>query len=158
MPDWIKTIAAFAPGLATAIGGPLAGLATTMATRALGLSDGDTEALQQAIVSGDPDVLIKLKQVEQDFQIQLKNLEVDLEKLSVSDRESARNRESVTGDSWTPRILAGMVVVGWMVTEFYVLREGLAGETVVSLTGTLGNALMLVLSYYFGSMHRPHVK
>ena len=157
MPDWIKTIASFAPGLATALGGPLAGLAATMATRALGLADGDADGLQQAVMSGDPEILLKLKQADQDFQIQLKNLDVDITRIEAADRDSARQREAVTGDSWTPRILAATVVGGWIGISFFIMQNGLAGEMVVRLAATVDTALILVLSYYFGASHRQPV-
>lgn len=151
---WIETLATVAPTLATAMGGPLAGMAVKIATGVLGV-DNTEEALQRALATGDPTTMLALKQAEQSFQVAMRQLDIDLAKIESLDRDSARQRESVTGDSWTPRVLATIVVAGWMGTQFYVMHNGLSGETVVALVGTLGNALMLVLSYYFGASHQP---
>lgn len=150
---WIETLATVAPTVATAIGGPLAGMAVRVATGVLGIENNE-EALQQAVASGDPTTMLALKQADQSFQVTMKQLDIDLAKVEAADRDSARQRESTTGDSWTPRILASTVVMGWMGTQFYVMHNQLFGETVVALVGTLGNALMLVLSYYFGASHK----
>lgn len=37
----------------------------------------------------------------------------DMETLAAADRADARQREIKTGDMWTPRVLAGSMVLAW---------------------------------------------
>ena len=55
---------------------------------------------------------------------------------------------------WMPKVLAGTVVLGWLVVQGFLMRwEVPAGtrEMVLRMLGTLDGAVMLVLGYYFGS-------
>ena len=145
-------IASVAPLLGTAIGGPFGGLAGTLLSKALGTSD--PKAQEAAITSADPDILLKLKQADNDFQAQLKSLQIDEEKLSFDDTANARAREMAVKDS-TPRIIAYLVILLVLVAEgsmFFVGQpKGMDGVVLGRILGTLDSALMLVLGYYFGS-------
>ena len=101
-----------------------------------------------------PDQLLALKQAEQDFAVKMRELDIDLERIANEDRDSARNREVTTKD-WTPRILAGLITVGYFGALFYMLRNGLpqhgGSEAMLVMLGTLGTAWGGVVAYYFGS-------
>ena len=87
----VKTVA---PSIATAVGGPLAGMATKMISEALlGKPDGTEDELLQAAKNATPEQLLALKKAEQDFAIKMRELDIDLERISNEDRNSARNRE-----------------------------------------------------------------
>lgn len=144
-------IAAIAPTLGTALGGPLGALAGTMLSTALG---GDSKAAETAILSGNPDALLKIKQAEMDFKAKIAELGVEEDKLHFDDVSNARNREVTVKDS-TPRYLAYGIVVLVVVLEGLLLFHGqpvlVDGVVLGRIMGTLDSALMLVLSYYFGS-------
>ena len=92
-------LGAVAPTIATALGGPLAGVAVRQIGSALGLDDTATQDdVMQAVAKADPETLTKIKQVEADFKVKMKELDVSLAKLEVEDRSSARNRELQTKD------------------------------------------------------------
>jgi hypothetical protein len=114
----VKTVA---PSIATAVGGPLAGMATKMISEALlGKPDGTEDELLQAAKNATPEQLLALKKAEQDFAIKMRELDIDLERISNEDRNSARNREIKTKDL-TPRFLAAAVTFGFFgVAEFYL--------------------------------------
>jgi hypothetical protein len=154
--DWKKAVATIAPSLATALV-PELGLAG-VAIRAIGQAFGLTEATEQqvsdAIAKATPADLLALKQAAQQFEKDMAALGVDLEKIAAEDRASARDREIKTGDSWTPRILAAIVVVGYLSVQWYILSHIVPTEMreiVLRSMGTLDMALGLVLGYYFGS-------
>ena len=98
--------------------------------------------------------LLALKKAEQDFAVQMRELDIDLERIANSDRDSARNREIKVKD-WTPKILAGLITVGYFGVLFYMLRNGLpqhgGSEAMLVMLGTLGTAWGGVVAYYFGS-------
>ncbi len=96
--DWRKTLATVAPAIATALGGPLAGVAVQMAGKAIGLSDGCTESdVESAVLSGNPDVLVRLREVNAQFEKDMAALGVDLERIHAGDRDSARQMAIAQG-------------------------------------------------------------
>ncbi len=150
--DLVRTVA---PSIASAVGGPLAGMATKAISEALlGKPDGTEQELLQAVDRATPDQLLALKKAEQDFAVQMRELDIDLERIAVADRDSARSREVKTKD-WTPKALAGLITVGYFGALFYMLRNGLpqhgGSEAMLVMLGTLGTAWGGVVAYYFGS-------
>jgi hypothetical protein len=151
--DWKSIVRTVAPGIATALGGPLAGIAVSAIGNALGIDEPTQEKVIAAVKGATPDDLLKLKQAEQEFILQMKKLEIDVAKIAADDRDSARKREMATGD-WTPKILAFVIVVTWGAVQYYLLRNVVhedMRELVMRVLGTLDAALMLVLSYYYGA-------
>lgn len=148
----VKTVA---PSIASAVGGPLAGMATRAISEALlGKPDGSEDELVQAAAKATPEQLLALKNAEQDFAVRMRELDIDLERIANADRESARKREVSTKD-WTPRVLAGLVTAGYFGVLFYMLINGLpthgGSEAMLVMLGTLGTAWGGIVAYYFGS-------
>jgi len=140
-----------APGIATALGGPLAGLAVTAISKALNI---DEEDVKSTIESGrlSADQLSSLKQAEIDLQSKAQELGLNFEKLAVDDRKSAREMQMST-KSFVPALLSILVVCAWALIQYFLLTHVIAQEMrelVARVLGTLDGALMLVLSFYFG--------
>ena len=96
--DLRKTLATVAPAIATALGGPLAGVAVQMAGKAIGLGEGATEGdVEAAVLSGNPDVLVRLREVNAQFEKDMAALGVDLERIHAGDRDSARQMAIAQG-------------------------------------------------------------
>lgn len=159
--DILKTfgplIGSVAPTIATALGGPVAGLAVKAISGALfGHENGTQDDIMTALANPTSDQLAALKKIDADFKIQMKSLDIDLERIAASDRDSARNYAIMTHDL-TPRVLAVIVVVAWGIVQWFLLHNTIAPEMrelIARVLGTLDGALMLVLSYYFGSAHK----
>ena len=157
--DWKNLVRTVAPGLATALGGPLAGAAVqTISSAVLGKPDGTEEEVAVAVASGGADALLKLKEAENTFAIKMKELGVDLEKVHSGDRASARDREVKTGDRATPRVLAFVIVGGFLSMVASVLLGKVSGITDPVAAGMIGTLIGYVsakadqvISYYFGS-------
>lgn len=152
----LATLATVAPVAASAFGGPLAGVAVQKVIGALGLNPETTtkDELEKAIVGATPEQLLALKKVEQDFLKDMKSLDVDVMKLEVQNTTSARDREIKTGDTTTPRMLAGLVMGLYIAVQYFLLTsviEPTMREIVMRSLGTLDAAVGLVLGYYFGS-------
>lgn len=156
--DWKSVVGTVAPTIATALGGPLAGLAVKAIGGVFGLGEGATESeIAKAVAGATPEQLLALKSAEQAFIVKMRELDVDLERINAGDRNSARDREKEVKD-WTPRILAGVIVAGFLGTVYMVLAgyvEGLKDPMTATLTGTLIGYVSAkadqVVSYYFGS-------
>ena len=148
---------------AAALGGPLGTMAAALVGNALGMEkppagSGDAISNAIALAFADPTQRAALLKAEQDFQVQMQQLGYqhaeEIEAIAEKDRESARNREVQVKD-WTPRILAFVVVVLCFSGEGWYFMHGTpqaaAPELIGRILGTLDSALILVLSYYFGS-------
>lgn len=156
--DLLKIVGAVAPTIATAIGGPLGGMAMKVVAEVLGLpADSSEKDVSKAMAAATPDQLLALKQADQDFAVRMRELDIDLEKIAASDRDSARRREAQVRD-WMPRVLAFVIVAGFMGTVFMVLlgyvegmKDPLMATTVGTLIGFVSAKAEQVVAYYFGS-------
>jgi len=156
--DILKTfgplIGSVAPTIATALGGPIAGMAVRAISGALfGHQDGTEEDIMAALANPNGDQLAALKKIDADFKVQMKSLDIDLERISADDRDSARQMQITTRD-WIPRTLAVGVTLGFFGIVAYILHYGLpptGGEALLMLIGTLGTAWTGVMGFYFGS-------
>lgn len=151
----LNLVRTVAPSIASAVGGPLAGMATRAISEALlGKPDGTEEELAQAVPNATPEQLLALKKAEQDFIVRMRELAIDIERLSNEDRASARDREVKTRDI-TPRLLAAAITVGYFSVLFWMLNHGLpnngGSEAMLVMLGTLGTAWGGIVAYYFGS-------
>lgn len=156
--DLLKIVGAVAPTIATALGGPLGGMAMQVVSSVLGLPpDSNQKDVEKALAQATPEQLLALKQADNDFEVRMKELDIDLERIAASDRDSARKREGQVRD-WMPRILAFTIVAGFMATVFLVLlgvvegmKDPLMATTVGTLIGFVSAKCEQVVAYYFGS-------
>lgn len=151
----VGLLGVIAPTIAKTLGGPLAGTAVGALSKVLlGKPDGTAAEVDAAIAGASPEVLASVRKADQDFEAEMGRQGIDLARINAGDRDSARNREIQAHDSWTPRILAAIVVVSVLTGEGYVMTHSipLGAEMLVGrVLGTLDAALMCVLFYYFGS-------
>lgn len=157
MADWKSTLQAVAPTLATALGGPLAGVAIAVAARALGgrgdIGENAEELVKAAVLSGNPDTLVKLKEAENQFLIDLERLGVERERIASDDRASARQREVAVKDSM-PGLIALAVLTGFFGILGALIFVDLPPKSEAPLNvmlGALGTLVVSIGAYYFGS-------
>jgi hypothetical protein len=143
-----------APTIATALGGPLAGLAVkTLSTVLLGKDDGSEADIAKALQGASPDQLAAIKKIDADFKTRMAELEIDLERIVAGDRDSARKREVALGDH-TPKILAAAITIGFFGILFWMFVYGVpknGNEALLLMLGALQTAFTGVIAYYFGS-------
>jgi hypothetical protein len=163
--DWKATLGTIAPTIATALGGPLAGLATKAIVGALGLGESASEAeIARAVAGATPEQLLALKQADNQLVVDLERLGVEREKIAHQDRASARDREARVMD-WTPKVLATVIIGGFLATVYMVLAgyvDGLKDPLTAALVGTLIGYVSAkadqVTAYYFGSTSQSKSK
>lgn len=158
--DWKALVRTVAPGIATALGGPLAGMATSAVSNALlGKPDGTEEEIAAAAAMAGPDALLKLKQEQNNFTLKLKELGIRSEEIAAGDRDSARKRETATGDH-TARNLAYIAIIGFFLVLLIELVIAISPDWVIDettqrtldvTTGVLFAWVLAVKDYYFGS-------
>ena len=72
-----------APTIATALGGPVAGIAVrALSTALLGNESGTVDDVSAALSVATPEQIAAIKKVENDFKVQMKALDIDLVKIS----------------------------------------------------------------------------
>jgi hypothetical protein len=146
--DWLKQIA---PTIATALGGPLAGMAVSAISKAIGVEpDQVQDMISSNKLSAEQIAQVKLAEIE--LQKQAQELGLNFEKLEVEDRKSARDMQATTR-SMMPPLLAGAVTIGFfsiMVMMFFNKIDS-ANPAILMMLGSLGTAWTGIIAYYFGS-------
>ena len=139
-----------APTIGTALGGPMGGMAANMIADVLGC-DNDPKSIQKAMDSATPEQMLELKKAEAEFEVKMKELEVDVFKLEVADTQDARKTFS---KDWTARIIGIAVIGGFMGYIFLVTIQPPEqnSEALINLVlGYLGGLASAIISFYFGA-------
>src|SRR5210317_2114027 len=145
-----NVVGAIAPTLASRLAGPLGGQAASLVAQVLGCSP-EPKAINQAIQSATPEQMLEIKKAEQQFEVNLKELDVDIFKLEAADKKDARGKFS---KDWTARIMGTAVVGGFLGYIFLVTLQPPEqnSEALINLVlGYLGGLASAVISFYFGA-------
>ena len=154
--DLKKILGAIAPTLATAIAGPIGGLAVQVLGDALGIDEPTQDKIADAFKSGQMtgEQIVAVKQAEQAFLIRCKELDIDLERIHAGDRASAREMQKAT-KSRVPAVLAFMVTLGFFGVLGALMHLGKptngAGDALLVMLGALGSSWLAIVQFYFGS-------
>ncbi len=146
--EWLKQIA---PTVATALGGPLAGMAISAVSKAIGVDEDKVgDLIKDNKLTAEQIAQVKVAEIE--LQKQAQELGLNFAKLEVDDRKSAREMQATTR-SIVPPALAGLVTIGF----FGILIMMLLGKVdsnnpaILMMLGSLGTAWTGIIAYYFGS-------
>jgi hypothetical protein len=154
MSSWKDLVRSVAPALATALGGPVAGIAVKeLGVKLLGKEDASESEIAAAVASGGSDVLIKLKELDQQFATRMTELGIDLEKIAAADRSDARAREVARKDL-VPSVLAYGVIAAFIVLDFMLISRPIPEsnrDAFNLILGAMNGSVITILTYYFGS-------
>ena len=128
-----------------------------LSTALLGHGDGSEDDITAALANATPDQIAAIKRADNDFKVQMKQLDIDLVRIAADDRNSARNM-AVGTHSLTPSVMSYVIVVCWAIIQYFLFThviEASMRELIARVLGTLDGALMLVLSFWFGSSNPP---
>lgn len=148
MNDLLNLLKGLAPAVATAVAGPLGGLAVTALANKFGVAD-DVQAVAKAI-AGDPEAATKLAELDlRQFQAES------------ADRDSARQREAAVaaaGGSPLAQLVVPILALGTVSLTFvfigillFKVIDTAQQQLVIFALGYATAAAQQVLSYYFGS-------
>lgn len=157
--DWKKIVGTVAPTIATALGGPVAGMAVRAVSEALGLPEGATkDDAALALASATPEQLAALKKADQDFALEMRRLDIDVEKISADDRDSARKREMSLGNAASIGVnaMAFTILCGFFYAVHWVLTGEMPADPnkqmlIGTVVGYVSAKADQVVSYFFGS-------
>lgn len=148
----IGLVSRFAPGLVRRIAGERAG---EVVESVLGIGQAltgsrDPEAIQAALEADAAKA--------HEFRMQTAELEVELEKAYLADRQDARDMRLKLAElgktDWMMYAVGGVVIAGFVATVLAAFFASLTPEQrymVFSLAGLLGGMAGQVVSYFFGS-------
>lgn len=149
MSNWKETLAAVAPTLASALGGPLAGsVVSVIGNKLLGVEDATESQIAEAIKKASPEQLVALQKINNQY-------EIDMKSLDVQNTEGARNLAIKT--SMAPQVtLSTIYTVGY----FGLMAALLSGKVsipvdiddmVMTLLGIMTAAQAQIMNFWFGS-------
>jgi hypothetical protein len=155
--NFLKKLAPFlSAGLSLA--GPYGAIANKILSPILGLQpNAGSEDYSAALAKATPEQIAAIKNAENEFQLQMKQLEIqsvdELEKMASEDRASARQMQVQT-KSWIPGALAITITLG-----FFALLTGMMfgklkasdNQALLLMLGSLSTAFGAIVMYYFGS-------
>lgn len=150
--SWKDTLGAIAPTLATALGGPLAGAATKfLANSLLGNENADIEEIELAITGASPEQLANIKELDNEFKLGMKKLDIDVFALEVKDRDSARTNHK---HSSTPTVLVYMLTLLIAVVTYLLFNNEVPESNennLYMLLGALTTAWIQSIGYWTGT-------
>ena len=139
-----------APTIASAAGGPMAGMAVKMAAQKLGVPDATANEIED-IIEREPEKAVLLKEADKDFKDRIREMEIDLEsfKTEVEDRQHAR--ETFKND-WTPKVfgILALLLYGAYVMAVTIMPHDQNDETIISLVlGQLSGIVGTMAAFWF---------
>ena len=157
--NWKSIVKNVAPVLGTALGGPFGGMATkAIANAVIGeteLTGPDLEAELESVITGDRDALLKIKELDKQFDRDMKQLDVDILAIEAEDRASARQLAEKT--SLKPQIiLASVYVLAFAVILVIVFTGQIElsdqqSDMANILIGILSAGLLQIMNFFYGS-------
>lgn len=154
-----KIVGTVAPTLATALGGPLAGTAVKfLGDKFLGNESASTKELEDFFTTASPEHLLELKKADQDFDVKMKELDVDVFRIESSDKKNARKEHK---DSFMPAVLSvGLTLtIGLIVYMlFYIEPPQGAREVLFMLLGVIVKEWGGSMQYWFGTTNSSQKK
>jgi cation transporter-like permease len=152
--EWLKTLA---PTIATALGGPLAGMAVSAVSKAIGC---DPDEVQDIISSGKltAEQVASIQLAELELKKQAQSMNLDFAKLIAEDKQSARDMQIAT-KSWIPALLAVFVTLGFFGILLGLMTEHFkTSDALMLMLGSLATAWTGVMAFYFGSSASSQAK
>jgi len=146
-------LGSLAPTLGAAIGGPLGGQAGQILSQVLGVPN-NQNSIEQAMNNITAEQMIELKKAETDFEVRMRELDVDVFRLETEDVKDAREKFS---NDWTPKVLGLVSMFGFMAYIFFITAvpiDDASDDIVMLIIGSLTGIATAVISFYFGSSNK----
>lgn len=157
-----KALGGIAPTLAgalgAAVGGPvgsaLARNAALVVGKALGVDSEDPDEIAGALATATPEQLAAIRQMDNEFKVRMRNLDLDETKIHAADRDSARRRQLASGDRM-PGLIAAAALFGFFgilaAMIFHPNLPAASSQPLLVMLGALGALVTQIGNYYFGS-------
>ena len=160
--NWQDILKTVAPTVASALLGPMGGIAVAAIGSAIGIDAPTQDKIAKAFTAGQltPEALEKIKLLELDYQNQEKERGFKYAELAFKDVDSARQMQIATR-SWVPAAISLVVVFGYfaiLVGLMFGVLHVTDNQSLLILIGALSTAFGGVLNFWLGSSHGSQVK
>ena len=152
METFLRTLA---PTLASALLGPLGGVAVAGLGKIFGIDGATTADITKAISEGKitPEQLAEIKMLELKYQAEEEERGFRYAELEFKDTASAREMQIGT-KSHVPAVLTYLITVGFFGILGYMMSGSYrSSEPLLVMLGSLGTAWTACVSFWFGSSH-----
>ena len=157
MSNWKDTLLGIAPTIATALGGPLAGIAISAVGKVLGIDNATTELVADVINNGKltPEQITEIKKLEMQYQNDEAERGFKYADLAFKDRDSARINNVAGGVQMHLFYMSLVLLIVTLGAELAVLFIGypntLPDIVVGRVLGLMDAVAMMVLAYWYGT-------
>ncbi len=143
-----------APTIASVLPGPLGGAAKKVLTELLDIDEGSSiSEIEKILASSSPETLTQLTELDNDFKLRMRELDVAAAKGDHKDRADARQREIKLKDN-TPQAMGWIILLTWggVMIALFVYEPPSGNKELLSIAfGMLSMLVGKVSNYFFGS-------
>ena len=154
--NWKNIVSTVAPAIGAVLGGPMGGMAVKyLAESVMGKPDATETDVADFVMGATPETLLKLKTFDREFKVQMKALDIDIDRINAADRDSARSLAKST--TLMPQMTIGVlfvlgyVAILWSVFSGAVVLSEDVKPIAMVLIGTLTAGITQVLNFFLGS-------
>lgn len=152
--NWMDTLKTLAPTVASALGGPLAGLAVTALGTLFGIAEPTQEKIRGAIEQGQMtgEQISAIRQLDLQLQAEERERGFRYAELEFKNVENARALKVATGSVF-PEMLSTLIVVGFFGILGWMMYQpsSIESQPLLIMLGSLGAAFGAVINYWLGS-------
>lgn len=152
--NWLDTLKAIAPTVATALGGPLAGAAVSAIGSVLGVDNPTKDTIATLFKDGQltQEQLGKIRELELKYQADERERGFKYAELEYKNQDSARQMQIAT-HSRMPAVLTIMVTLGFfgILTLLFFHPELKGNEIVMMMVGQLSAVWAGCVAFYTGT-------
>ena len=148
-----NTVKKIAPTLVSAVGGPYTALASTILKTALGDESMDDATLESRIVNPTAEDIAAIKKADNDFKVQMRELDIKEDELIYGDKASARDMQKVTR-SRMPAVLAILTSLGFFCALgalMFISIPETSENIVMYMLGALNTAWIASVQFFVGT-------
>lgn len=153
--DWKGIVSSIAPTIGTALCGPIGGTAVKfLADKFLGNENATEDELREAILGAKPEDLVKIKSLESEFKLQMRKLDIDIERLHQLDRASARD---LAKTDIKPHVVFSVLFIGgYFVILILIMNGGVKIDDKIfavftTVFGVVTASIQQIMNFWFGS-------
>ena len=157
--NWKEIVKGIAPVIGTALGGPMMGSTVKyLATELLGDENATQDSVENYIQNANPDQLLDIKKLDNDFKIKMEKLGVDVFKLEVEDRNSARTQHKYSRMPTLICIMLTLMVSAGAGAMMYTSIPEDNSDILFMLFGQVMTAWTASIAYWVGTTRSSNEK